>query len=188
MSSMRTFSRLFTAESALSHLHRRLAFLLLPLPLLAMLLVGCTPTWNWREVRGTPIAFTVLLPAKPSTHARKVNLDGTEVTMTMTAAEVEGTTFAVGTAELPAASQTEKALQAMKTALVRNINGTIKKESAYAAGDAHGIQLEAEGKGRHLALRLVARDRFVYQVLVAGRADAVNQESTDTFLSSFKPR
>ena len=56
---------------------------------------GCSPNFNWREVQGTEPSYTVLLPAKPSSHSRVVDLDGLKVTMTMTAAEPTDDTAAL---------------------------------------------------------------------------------------------
>ena len=73
-------------------------------------LSACTPRFDWRSVRGTDAPYTILLPAKPSTHTRSVNLGGIQASMTMTAAEVDDVTFAVGSAELPDAAQAQAAL------------------------------------------------------------------------------
>ncbi|AMO98462.1 putative transmembrane protein [Collimonas arenae] len=88
--------------------------------LCAVLLLGaCSPKFNWREVRGKDASYSVLLPAKPATFARQIDLDGTQVTMTMTAAKVDDMVFAVGSATLPDAAKAQAALGAMKTALVK---------------------------------------------------------------------
>ncbi|MEO8598312.1 MAG: hypothetical protein ABI656_00610, partial [bacterium] len=101
------------------------------LPMLAVvlcLLSACSPRLNWRQVDGVDAPFVVLMPAKPSTLSRPIDLDGLPVTMSMTAAEVDGVTFAVGVIALPDAASAPRALQAMKLALVRNINGSIESE------------------------------------------------------------
>lgn len=154
----------------------------------AALLIACSPKFDWREVRGTGAPFVVLLPAKPASHTRDVNLDGLQVSMTMTAAEVDGVTFAVGTAELPDAALAPKALAAMKTALVRNIGGAIKQEKTSAAGAVPAtIDIEATGTESHVLLaRFLAKDRRIYQVVVVGKEEALSREAADMFLTSFK--
>jgi hypothetical protein len=162
----------------------------------AILLAACSPKYDWREVRGAGAPFMIALPAKPATHARPINLDGIQVTMTMTAAEVDGVTFAVGTAELPEAAQARKALIAMKTALVRNIGGTIKQEKSSAI-DAVPLTLEVEvggppsastaGQPRLLLARFLAKEQRIYQLVVVGNEKAVSREAADTFFTSFKP-
>ena len=160
------------------------------------LLLACTPKFDWREVRGTGAPYSVMLPAKPASQARPINLGGTQVVMTMTAAEAGDVTFAVGTAELPDAAAARSALSAMKTALVRNIGGTIRHEKSASAGSAYAtIEIDASGppndatggQPRVLLARFVAKDRRVYQLVVTGREKAVSQEAVDTFFTSFKP-
>lgn len=107
--------------------------------------------------------------------------------MTMTAAEVDGVTFAVATAELPDAIQAQHALAAMKTGMVRNINGNVTKESTTVAGGVTSIDVEAAGQQRLLRARFVAKGLRVYQALVLGPEKNVNPESVEVFLSSFKP-
>jgi hypothetical protein len=152
------------------------------------LLAACSPKFDWREVRGSSAPFVVLLPAKPASHTRTINLDGIEVSMTMTAADVDGVTFAVGTAELPDEDRAQKALTAMKTALVRNIGGTVRKEKASPPGAVPAtIDIEATGaESRVLFGRFVANGRHIYQVIAVGKENALPAEAVDTFLTSFK--
>jgi hypothetical protein len=152
------------------------------------LLQACNPTYNWRETRGPDAPYAVLMPAKPSSHSRPIDLDGIKVTMTMTAAEVDGVTFAVGTAELPDAAQAATALAAMKTAMVRNLGGTIRQERQLGAPAAPAMsEIEVAGQGRLMVARFAARDRRVYQAVVVGKEKDVSREAIDTFLTSFKP-
>lgn len=155
----------------------------------ATLLAACSPKFDWREVRGTSAPFVVLLPAKPASHTRSINLDGLEVSMTMTAADVDGVTFAVGTAQLPDEAKAQQALTAMKTALVRNIGGSIRKEKASAPGAIPmSIEVEAAGaESRVLLGRFVANGRHIYQVIVVGKEQALSREAAEMFLASFKP-
>lgn len=164
-----------------------------------LLLAGCSPSLNWRQVQGVDAPFVVLLPAKPATLSRRIDLDGIQVTMSMTAAEVDGVTFAVGSVVLPDAALAPKALQAMKLALVRNINGSIQSEQATAAAQAAGtsssVDVVATGtldRGNvpaRLLARFAARDQRVYQIIVVGSGSAMHAIGTDaaeTFFTSFK--
>lgn len=158
-------------------------------------LAACSPKYDWREVRGADAPFVVTLPAKPASHTRTVDLGGVPVTMTMTAAEVDDVTFAVGTAELPDAAQAQKALIAMKTALVRNIAGTLRQEKTSTAGTTP-VMLEIEaggppgpgsgGQPRLLLARFLAKDKRVYQLVVVGKEKAVARDEADIFFTSFK--
>lgn len=158
----------------------------------AITLAACSPKFDWREVRGADAPYVILMPGKPSSASRPINLDGTQVTMTMTAAEVDGVSFALGTAEMPDAAAAQAGVQSMKTAMVRNINGTIVQEKPSPAGT--GIEIEARGapdgsgggQPRLLFARFIAKDKRIYQAVVVGREKSVSREAVDTFLTSFK--
>ena len=171
----------------------------LTLPLLRLLLLtvlsilaGCSPSLNWRQVQGVDAPFVVLLPAKPATLSRPIDLDGMAVTMSMTAAEVDGVTFAVGSIVLPDAALAPNALQAMKIALVRNINGSIQSEHAGAGGSVDIAATGTLGRSNQparLLARFAVRERRVYQAVVVGPAsavDALGVDAADTFFTSLK--
>jgi hypothetical protein len=166
--------------------------------LAAFTLTACSPTYNWRDYSSQDAPFRVMFPDKPSVHKRRIDIGGMPVEMTMTAADVNGTTFAVGSAEAPDAAKAQAALEAMKTALVRNIGATITKEKTAAAASANSagasqsaaIDIEASGVQNGTPMKLVghfeSRNKRFYQVIVMGKAKDVSPEQTDQFISSFK--
>jgi len=172
---------------------------LLVLPLAVALLGGCSPTYNWRDYTSSDGAYQVLFPAKPASHTRSVDLGGIRVDMTMTAAEVEGSTFAVGTALAPDPVLAQATLPAMRRALLRNIGAP--EEAADAAGGAGmlkppsigaALDVDATGKGPGGPVRLVgrftAKGARVYQIIVVGKPGAAPPEQIAQFLTSFKPQ
>jgi hypothetical protein len=93
---------------------------------LAGLVAACSPEFNWRETRSLEQGFSVLLPARPASMSREIDLDGLKVDMTMTGARVDRALFTVGTARLEAraadlAATHAKALSAMRVAMLRNL-------------------------------------------------------------------
>jgi hypothetical protein len=164
----------------------------------ASTLAACNPQFNWRDYSSQDAPFRVMFPDKPDTHTRTVNLDGLKVEMTMTAAQVDGTTFAVGTAEAPDADKAEAALGAMKSALVRNIGATIKSEKSGKASSSAGaatarsaaIDIDAAGTRNGTPMRLVghfeSRNKRIYQVIVMGKEKDLSKENVEQFMSSFK--
>lgn len=167
---------------------------LLPVLAATIALAACSPKYNWRESSDNGAHFVVLLPGKPTGATRTVDLDGPKVEMSMIATEVDGVTFAVGTAELADAAAAGRALDAMGAALLNNIGGKTG-EKAVLPGKTDGfsrtLELDTQGTVRGRTLRLVARlaakDRRVYQVLILGDKNAVTDDNIDTFFSSFKP-
>jgi hypothetical protein len=153
----------------------------------SLLLAACNPTYNWRDYSSPDAPYRIMFPAKPATHTRSVDLNGMRVDMTMTAAEVEGVTFAVGTGVAPDAAQAQAAVAAMKAALVRNIGAKVEHEStADAAVDIDALG-SANGQPMKLRGHFEAHGKRFYQVVVMGKASAVAPEHSDQFLSSFKP-
>jgi len=159
-------------------------------------LLACSPRLDWREIRGVNAPYSVMLPAKPASQTRAISIDGQHVVMTMTGADVDGVTFAVGSAELPDEYTAREALPAMKTALVRNIQGTIRSEKSSSPGTVPAtLDIEASGKPdaatdsqpRLLAARFLAKGKWVFQLVVTGKQSAITHDSIDTFFESFKP-
>jgi hypothetical protein len=174
--------------SSLLRSSRLLAFF--ALCVLTSLLAGCDPALNWREVRSNDAGYTVLFPAKPSSFDRTVNLDGLQVMMTMTAAEADGVNFAVATAVIEDETQRAKALIAMQTAMMRNIEGeVVEQKTVTVKGGATAIQVHATGKagqaGVALFARFVTHETRVFQVIALGPKGKLSAEIADTFLSSF---
>ena len=158
--------------------------------LFAAALAACSPDYNWREVQNSDAAYTALFPAKPASHAQDINLDGIRTTMSMTAAEVNGVLFAIGSAELADPALVQPALKAMKTAMVRNIGGAIASDKAVA-GPTPFNDVVADGSRNGRPIRLTARfaahKKRVYQAVVIGAPQDVPAEAVETFLTSFKP-
>ncbi len=154
----------------------------------ACLLSACSPKFDWRDYRSADAPYNVLFPGKPSTHTRAIDLDGLQVNMTMTAAEVDGNTFAVGSATLPDAAKASAALAAMKTALINNIGATAT--SPVATASANTIEIEASGiqNGKPVLLvgHFLAQDKRIYQVIVLSKDKQVSRENIDMFMGSFK--
>lgn len=149
-------------------------------------LAGCSPTFNWRDHASVAAPYSVMFPDKPSSHTRNIDVGGMKVDMTMTAVDIDGITFAVGSAEAPDAAQALAALPAMKTALINNIGAKIKSEKASATT----IDIDAAGLRKGTPMRLTghfeARGPRFYQVIVLGPEAQLSQENIDMFLTSFK--
>ena len=164
----------------------------------ASLLAACSPKYNWRDYSSQDAPYRVMFPDKPATHTRSINLDGMTVNMTMAAARVDGTMFAVGSGEAPDDAKAEAAVAAMKTAMVRNLGATIKSEKAGKASASTGsgsarssaIDIDAAGVQNGQPMRLIghfeSRNKRFYQVVVIGRQKEVSDEQVEMFLSSFK--
>jgi hypothetical protein len=161
-----------------------------PLLLASILLGACNPTYNWRYYASPDAPYRVMFPAKPASFTRTIDLDGMQVSMTMTAAEVDGATFAVGAAEAPDEARARAALPLMQQALMRNIGASGARASVRAdSGGKVASEVDAAGTSHgtpvHLVGHFEARGKRFYQVIVLGKANAVPPEQIEQFLTSF---
>lgn len=165
--------------------------------LLLPVLLACSPKYNWRDYASPDAPYRVTFPAKPASVTRDIELDGMRVAMTMTAAEVDGATFAVGAAQAQDPARAQAALEAMQLALLRNIGASAQQGAAASAAAASGdgetrtaLEVDATGRANGAPMRLVghfeARGKRFYQVIVMGRPDALPPEQLEQFFTSFK--
>lgn len=169
----------------------------------AVCLVACNPTFNWREFR-SPDGFAAVLPGRPQTVSREIKLPDANVQMSMTSTGIGATLFAVGAAQLPSGLSAEPAARQrtvahLRDALVRNVNGSITRNSAAAlpvpASDsrkiwaAEAIEVtgrDSNGRAVQLAARLFIVDDRLFQVVALGAEGEIPPDALDTFFASFR--
>ena len=89
---------------------------------LSLLLCACSPRFDWREVtvvREQP--YQVLMPAKPASMSRVVQLAGQQLSMHMLAAEAGQISFAVGSVQVADPGQAGLIAKAMREGMLANI-------------------------------------------------------------------
>lgn len=166
----------------------------------AGLAVGCSPQYDWRQIRADEDGYVAMMPGKPDRMTRSINLDGMKVSMTMQGARVGELAFTVATSELPDTSVAtrERAVAAMRAAMVRNIAGRETAAQALAVpvgdgsdrviGTAPGWQIDAVGHagGREVEMHAIftARNGRAWQAVVLGPAP--DPEQTKQFLDGFR--
>lgn len=161
-------------------------------------LSACSPKYNWRDYASPDAPYRAMFPAKPASFTREIELDGMRVAMTMTAAEVDGATFAVGAAQAPDPARAQAALEAMKLALLHNIGADAQRQASASAASSGGaanraaLDVDATGQANGAPMRLVghfeARGKRFYQAIVMGRPQAMPPEQLEQFFTSFKPQ
>ena len=185
-----------------------LAAIALCAPLCA-LLPACSPRYDWRTIQSGEGGYAALYPGKPSQAARDVAIAGRRLPMTMEAARIDDTLFAVGVVTLPEddPAMRRAALDAMQKGLLANLGGALAEpaqtrdvtvmSAAQPPVPMPAIEIQAAAVSpqdqtrRRLTARLVASGRRVYQavVLEAGEAalDRRQAEQVEQFLSGFHP-
>jgi hypothetical protein len=159
-----------------------------------ILLLGvsaCSPHWNWREIRSDDAPVSILLPAKPTSHAGEIDLNGNKVTMFMTATEVNGVSFAIGSIAIEDTTKHADALMTMQTAMVRNINGEIRTQKPVKLeGGITAHEIVASGRIGNasmpviMAARFASKGKWVVQAVAVGPEKNLPQEVIETFLGS----
>lgn len=169
--------------------HKRWAALFCALG--ALLLAGCYPELDWRELRSDDGGFTVMFPDRPKEITRDIVLSGTALRMHMLTTEGRGTAFGVGYADLPAGVAASVLIGGARDALVHNIDGRVDSERPVSVGGLEGLEFYAEGAARDapmvIAARVLADERRLYQVLFIGKRDRAQNIDLAFYLGSFKP-
>jgi hypothetical protein len=99
------------------------------------LLAACSPALDWREVRPGGSELVALLPCKPERAMRALELAGAPVQFELLACNAEGTTWAVGSADVGDAARVPAALEALRAARIANLVG---RETASAPFQPRG--------------------------------------------------
>ncbi len=176
--------------------------------MLVVALMGCSPTYDWREIQPADEPLALMLPAKPASMTRKINLDGVSVSMRMHGALVNDSSFTAAWAELDESDVPvddrpafrTRAIKAMQTAMTRNIAGSVESretrnvrlidESSRLVGQVPGelvkIRGTARGKAAVLHGLFVGFGARVYQFVVIG--DRVPEQQIQTFIDSIQLR
>jgi len=92
-----------------------------PFGLAALLLSACAPELDWRELRPAGTSVQVLMPCKPTSHARRVALAGAEVEMALYACRAGDATWALAHADLVDPGRVGAALDELARAAQRNL-------------------------------------------------------------------
>ncbi len=98
---------------------------------LMVVLVACSQTLDWRQVRPDGWSLVLALPCRPDKHVRSVPLAGSVVELGMLVCQADGHTFAVSSADMAEPTRVEPALVALGAAARANVRAQV--ESAQAA-------------------------------------------------------
>jgi hypothetical protein len=162
---------------------------------------GCSPRFNFREVKLAEARCSIALPDKPQTVQRELDFNGHRVTMDMTSTGVGPTLFALGVAQLPpevvAPAQLDATLTWFRDGLLRNVGGTLTGTTAVGLAAPVGRNVRAAqavtARGRIgadrkavLAARFYVVDDRLYQVVALGAEGEIPADVLDAFFDSFR--
>lgn len=159
----------------------------------AWALAGCSPTFNWREVRAEPTPLKAMLPCKPDKGSRQVTMAGRPVELRVLGCDTGGATFAVMFADVGDASRSADVLAHWKLATLANLRAGSSRELAFrppgAIALAPSAQVAATGRrsdGSAVESRAAyfARGRHVFQAVIY--ADTIRPEWAQTFFAGLQ--
>lgn len=132
------------------------------------LLTGCSPDYNWRKVSVADGMVTAILPDKPTVQERTLNFSGHDVSFSLTAAMVNGATFAIGYAPLPQALQADDAERTkMGLAVIRSFYQNLGV-AVPAELPAFGQRFRIQGQSQTGPVTLQAETWLLPHALVEG--------------------
>ena len=163
------------------------------LMLMALALAGCSPKFNWREVRLEQSGVALLFPCKPDTQVRQVDMDGQALSMTLSGCSAGDASFALAYAKLSEGNSPGAALRRWRELTLGNLGAQGVKGceivNCTLSGDEQSVRLGAAGR-RPDGSSLVAQafwftqDRWIYQASVL--AERPREAEVDTFLTSIR--
>lgn len=155
----------------IGRMHRPCAAVLL----LAAAASGCSPTFNWREVRAEPSGLQAMLPCKPDKATRRVPMGGAQVELSLLGCDTGGATYAVLQAEVADPARPAEILAQWNQATLANMKSERSQAVAFVppGADALPTSLRVSAQGRRAdgspvrgEAAYFARGRHVYQAVV----------------------
>lgn len=161
---------------------------------LTMLLLGCAPALDWRELRPADSGLSVLFPCKPTTHKRRVSLGPDTVRMELQVCAAGGITWAVAFAELEDPARVGPALTELRTAAADNLSAAaaqvllpLKIEGATPNPASQRVQFQGrmpDGRAVTEQVAVFAKGTRVFQAVAVG--DRLDAEAVDNFFGSLR--
>lgn len=152
-------------------------------------LTACAPGLNWREV--TLGRLSALLPCKPDTATRVVQLGGQPVAMDVAGCEVGDALFAISRVQAPDAGQAPALLAALRqasldTVRMREVHPAPNSGNAQTSFDVRVDARRADGTALQVRFRWLLSGTEVYQLAVY--APQLRTEQTEPLLSEARIR
>ncbi len=159
----------------------------------SLTLWACSLVFDWREVRPVDSAVQVMLPCKPASHAREMNLAQQRTKVTLYACEAGGMTFAVAFAPVDDPGRVTQALQDWRQAAEHNLGATQTQTREFSvpgqtpnpeAGHFVIQGQRPDGTSVTSHVLLAVKGTQVIQATVLGTA--LDMSAVDTYLASVR--
>lgn len=158
-------------------------------------LAACSPALDWRELRPEGSGALLLMPCKPASQARRVELAGAQVEWTLHACQAMGMTWGFGFAELDDPARADAALRELQRSALAHIGAgggdalPLRVDGVSPQPAAVRLALQGrlpDGRPVQQQIALFAREARVYQASVVG--PVVLAEEAQTFFEGLSLR
>jgi hypothetical protein len=158
-----------------------------------LVLAGCSPTYNWREIRWASADLKVLLPCKPDHGSRRMTLAGQDVEIQMMGCEAGAALFAIAHVRVDEPDKIVAAQTQWQTAMLDNMQAQgaqlVPFQSKGANPVPQPVRLSAQGRrqdGSAVMAQAVwfARGPHLYHAVIY--ADKLSTEVAETFFSGIE--
>lgn len=166
------------------------------LALAALVLQGCAPALDWREVRPAGSQVELSFPCKPSAQQRQVRLVGQAVRLELHVCSAAGHTWGLAFADVADALQLTNALVALRASAAANIAADAASRSSPA--QIPGATPNAASQRTWLTGRLPDGKAVSMQVLVftygtrvfqaTALGESLSDEAADAFFGAIRVR
>jgi hypothetical protein len=154
---------------------------------------GCSPAFNWREVRPDDTALSLLLPCKPDKAQQTVPMGGQPTALTLMGCDAGGAAFAVAVADLGQAAAVPAVLSQWQAAALAGIRAGSSTTTPWTVPGAlaapspamvRGLGQRPDGSVVNSHALYFAHGTQVFQVVML--ASTVTPEAAEMFFSSVR--
>ena len=156
-------------------------------------LAGCSPVFDWREVRAEATPLRAVLPCKPDKGARTVPMAGRPVELKVLGCEAGGATFAVLFGDVVDPLRSGEVLGQWKAATLANMRSTGASDQPFLPAGAMALPQSlrvtaagqrADGSRVESQSAYFARGSQVFQAVIY--ADRIAPEAAAAFFAGLR--
>ena len=161
----------------------------------ALLLVACSPTFNWRESQPEGSDAALMFPCRPEHHQRTVQLGAAMLPMQLHVCEAGGAVFSLAVLDVADPAQVTSLLSALRAQALANMSATLTEEREFApagatpnAESARVRMLGTRPDGRPVVAdaAFFVKGLRLYQATILGSDQAPGREAVDTFFGAIR--
>jgi hypothetical protein len=156
-------------------------------------LTGCSPTYNWRDIRWDRAELKMQLPCKPDQGSRQMTLAGQQVEIEMMGCEAGAALFAIAHIHLGDPDQAAVMLSQWQAAMLGNMQAKAVQIVPYTPKGVMAQRLPArlsaqgqrqDGSPVEAQVLWFSRGPHLYQAVIY--ADKPNLEAIETFFAGIE--